>query len=198
MPGCGRAGKAGRAASTRPTRLGRGDRGSPPTPANAASYAMAPAAMCGQRVHLQHYVGLWPILLQKSPNERCGIGFCNNRIGTRAFLNQRCASGRDFESLFRARGPKIVLQQYRPEPANRRCPLFRRSWGQSGRTADEPKSTLLTRSGFGRVVATLIHPLQVARPLRVRNRRRAGLLALERRVVGGEVAAHGNIVQPSI
>jgi hypothetical protein len=39
----------------------------------------------------------------------------NNRIEMTEFLNRCCTVGLDLESMFRARTPKIVFQQYRPE-----------------------------------------------------------------------------------
>jgi hypothetical protein len=51
----------------------------------------------------------------------------NNRIERTGFLNRCCAVGLDLESMFRARTPKIVFQQYRHEadpmtsPTNFRC-----------------------------------------------------------------------------
>jgi hypothetical protein len=41
----------------------------------------------------------------------------NNRIETGIILNQRCVLRSDFELMLRAQRPKIVLQQYRHEPA---------------------------------------------------------------------------------
>ena len=37
----------------------------------------------------------------------------NNRIRTASYLNRNCVRGRDFESMLRIRGRKIVFQQYR-------------------------------------------------------------------------------------
>src|SRR5262249_31386965 len=39
----------------------------------------------------------------------------NNRIRTASYLNRNCVRGRDFESMLRIRGRKIVFQQYRPK-----------------------------------------------------------------------------------
>src|SRR5262249_55417543 len=38
----------------------------------------------------------------------------NNRIRTARYLNRNCVRGRDFESMLRIQGRKIVFQQYRP------------------------------------------------------------------------------------
>jgi hypothetical protein len=40
----------------------------------------------------------------------------NNRIATERSLNQHCASAADLASMLRTGTPKIVLQQYRPQP----------------------------------------------------------------------------------
>src|SRR5215813_2279046 len=37
----------------------------------------------------------------------------NNRIRTARYLNRNCVRGRDFESMLRIQGRKIVFQQYR-------------------------------------------------------------------------------------
>src|SRR5262245_17478450 len=37
----------------------------------------------------------------------------NNRIRTARYLNRNCIRGRDFESMLRIQGRKIVFQQYR-------------------------------------------------------------------------------------
>src|SRR5262245_56433700 len=39
----------------------------------------------------------------------------NNRIRTARYLNRNCVRGRDFESMLRIQGRKIVFQQYRPK-----------------------------------------------------------------------------------
>src|SRR5262249_6793307 len=39
----------------------------------------------------------------------------NNRIRTARYLNRNCVRGRDFESMLRIQGRKIVFQQYRSE-----------------------------------------------------------------------------------
>jgi hypothetical protein len=39
----------------------------------------------------------------------------NNRIRTANYLSRNCVRDRDFESMLRIRGCKIVLQQYRPK-----------------------------------------------------------------------------------
>src|SRR5262249_11020680 len=38
----------------------------------------------------------------------------NHRIRTARYLNRNCVRGRDFESMLRIQGRKIVFQQYRP------------------------------------------------------------------------------------
>src|SRR5262249_27487138 len=52
----------------------------------------------------------------------------NNRIRTARYLNRNCVRGRDFESMLRIQGRKIVFQQYRSEAdifaMRRRCPLY--------------------------------------------------------------------------
>jgi len=50
------------------------------------------------------------IVLQKSPRRGWSRKIRNNRIGANGFLNQRCASTPDLESILRARMGKIVLQ----------------------------------------------------------------------------------------
>src|SRR5262245_38968066 len=52
----------------------------------------------------------------------------NNRIRTARYLNRNCVRGRDFESMLRIQGRKIVFQQYRPK-ADIRC---RRSMSACG------------------------------------------------------------------
>src|SRR5262245_37779991 len=50
----------------------------------------------------------------------------NNRIRTARYLNRNCVRGRDFESMLRIQGRKIVFQQYRPKadrPAIGQLPL---------------------------------------------------------------------------
>src|SRR5262249_16751733 len=39
----------------------------------------------------------------------------NNRTRTARYLNRNCVRGRDFESMLRIQGRKIVFQQYRPK-----------------------------------------------------------------------------------
>src|SRR5262249_12568202 len=39
----------------------------------------------------------------------------NNQIRTARYLNRNCVRGRDFESMLRIQGRKIVFQQYRPK-----------------------------------------------------------------------------------
>jgi hypothetical protein len=48
---------------------------------------------------------------------RDGLLARNIRIETGHFLNQHCVLVSDLELLLRAQRPKIVLQQYRHEPA---------------------------------------------------------------------------------
>src|SRR5215813_13355570 len=49
----------------------------------------------------------------------------NNRIRTARYLNRNCVRGRDFESMLRIQGRKIVFQQYRPKAdiRSRQAPL---------------------------------------------------------------------------
>src|SRR5262249_45059624 len=75
------------------------------------------------------HVRYWPILLQKSPSEHCGIEICNNRIGAEAFLNRCCALVGVLESLLRAWMLKILLQQNRPKADIARCNAHVRFWG---------------------------------------------------------------------
>ena len=56
------------------------------------------------------HVAFVPIVLQKSPRRGCRIEIRNNRIEANGFLNQRCISAHDLESILRARMRKIVLQ----------------------------------------------------------------------------------------
>ena len=67
------------------------------------------------------HVGLWQILLQKSPQSLCRIEMRNNRIEPKGFLNQYYALEPDLESILRAPMSKILLQHNRhqadvPEP----------------------------------------------------------------------------------
>ena len=55
-----------------------------------------------------------PIVLQKSPRRGCRIEIRNDRIEANGFLNQRCTSAHDLESILRARMRKIVLQHNLP------------------------------------------------------------------------------------
>src|SRR5215510_4452847 len=45
----------------------------------------------------------------------------NNRIRTASYLNRNCVRGRDFESMLRIRGRKIVFQQYRSKVDISQC-----------------------------------------------------------------------------
>src|SRR5262249_26976539 len=46
----------------------------------------------------------------------------NNRIRTARYLNRNCVRGRDFESMLRIQGRKIVFQQYRSKADKTLCP----------------------------------------------------------------------------
>jgi hypothetical protein len=56
------------------------------------------------------------MLLQKSPQNVCEIEMRNNGIAATVSLNRCCAQVPDLESMLRTQGPKILLQQYRPQP----------------------------------------------------------------------------------
>src|SRR5215510_8703740 len=45
----------------------------------------------------------------------------NNRIRTARYLNRNCVRGRDFESMLRIQGRKIVFQQYRSKADILQC-----------------------------------------------------------------------------
>jgi hypothetical protein len=97
------------------------------------------------------YFQCWPILLQKSPQTFCEIRIGNNRIDAGEYLNQCCASVPHLESILRGRMGKIFLQQYRPICDMPGCPLHVCYVGQSGRSSDRHKSTLLTQPVIGRI-----------------------------------------------
>src|SRR5262245_39363509 len=75
------------------------------------------------------HVGLWQIVLQKSPSGLCEIEICNYRIGAPVLLNRCCAFQPDLESIFLAEMLKILLQHNRhfSEVPERRDDV--RSWG---------------------------------------------------------------------
>src|SRR5262245_24885805 len=53
----------------------------------------------------------------------------NNRIRTARYLNRNCVRGRDFESMLRIQGRKIVFQQYRSKADILACAGYIRSHG---------------------------------------------------------------------
>src|SRR5215475_13329209 len=60
----------------------------------------------------RHKCPLWVDTVEKvvsDPPKR------NNRTRTARYLNRNCVRGRDFESMLRIQGRKIVFQQYRPK-----------------------------------------------------------------------------------
>ena len=83
--------------------------------AKALGLTVAPTLLARATVSSSRWADdrFWQIVLQKSPRRGCRIEIRNNRIEANGFLNQRCASAHDLESILRARMRKIVLQHNR-------------------------------------------------------------------------------------
>ena len=87
------------------------------------------------RQHVRSLSAFEAIVLQKSSRRGWSRKIRNNRIGANGFLNQRCASTPDLESILRARMGKIVLQHNRGQSG----PLvLRSSFSAFGPQADLP------------------------------------------------------------
>src|SRR5215831_17351135 len=74
----------------------------------------------------------------------------NNRIRTARYLNRNCVRGRDFESMLRIQGRKIVFQQYRSKADICTAPARVRFTPESGHSTPQLARPLWAKSGhFG-------------------------------------------------
>src|SRR5262249_12393831 len=70
----------------------------------------------------------------------------NNRIRTARYLNRNCVRGRDFESMLRIQGRKIVFQQYRSKSDICIAPAHVHFTPESGHSAVQNKCPLCAKS----------------------------------------------------
>src|SRR5262249_21157475 len=91
-----------------------------------------------------HQCPLWVDTVEKvvsDPPKR------NNRIRTASYLNRNCVRGRDFESMLRIRGRKIVFQQYRSKADICTAPAHVRFTPKSGHLRCSSACPLWAKSG---------------------------------------------------
>src|SRR5262245_42610437 len=72
----------------------------------------------------------------------------NNRIRTARYLNRNCVRGRDFESMLRIQGRKIVFQQYRSKADISHCNRDVRFTPESGHVQRTRPCLLWANSGL--------------------------------------------------
>src|SRR5215475_1177802 len=92
----------------------------------------------------RHKCPLWVDTVEKvvsDPPKR------NNRTRTARYLNRNCVRGRDFESMLRIQGRKIVFQQYRSLADILRCLSDARFTPEGGHTSATNARPLRANSG---------------------------------------------------